>query len=125
MPEKFTIYPEYLPIWVRAGDGPTPYDRIAAGIKQAGRATFIDLRPALRAEKDQRRLYFKTDSHWNYNGAVIGYRELMRTVQQGLPRGALPTIAPAPRRHPLPASTGTTGIWGRCSACQGWCARTM
>jgi len=96
VPEKFTIYPEYLPIWVRAGDGPTPYDRIAAGIKQAGRATFIDLRPALRAEKDQRRLYYKTDSHWNYNGAVIGYRELMRTVQQVLPRGALPTIAPAP-----------------------------
>ena len=97
VPEKFTIYPEYLPSWVARAPQPTPQDRVKAALARDGRVTFVDLRPALTAAKPRERLYYKTDSHWNYNGAIVGYEELMRTVQKALPADKLPVIAPAVR----------------------------
>jgi hypothetical protein len=97
VPEKFTIYPEHLPPWIAQAPGPTPYDRVRAAIAADGRVNFVDLRPALRAAKARERVYYMTDSHWNYNGAVVGYDAIMRAVRDALPAGALPAIAPAPR----------------------------
>ena len=34
--------------------------------------------------KARERVYYQTDSHWNYNGAVVGYDEIMRAVQARL-----------------------------------------
>lgn len=102
VPEKYTIYPEYLPPWVTHMPGPTPYDRVRAAIAKDGRVTFIDLRAALRDAKAHERVYYQTDSHWNYNGAVIGYEAIMRAVRSVLPAGALPAIAPAPRPAYVP-----------------------
>ena len=61
------------------------------------RTAFIDLRPALREAKAHERVYFKTDSHWNYNGAMAGYEVIMRDVQRLLAPGRLPAIAPPQR----------------------------
>jgi alginate O-acetyltransferase complex protein AlgJ len=97
VPEKFTIYPEFLPAWVTKSPAPSPYDRVAAAMRADGRVAFIDLRPALREAKARDRVYFKTDSHWNYNGAMVGYEEIMHDVQRLLPPGRLPAIAPPQR----------------------------
>jgi alginate O-acetyltransferase complex protein AlgJ len=99
VPEKFTIYPEFLPPWVTKSTAPSPYDRVAAAMRADGSVAFIDLRPALREAKARDRVYFKTDSHWNYNGAIVGYEAIMRDVQRALPPGRLPAIVP-PRRPP-------------------------
>ena len=53
---------------------------------------FIDLRPALRAAKTRELVYYKTDSHWNYNGAVVGYEALMAAVP--IPDPALEATRP-------------------------------
>ncbi len=96
VPEKFTIYPEHLPAWVTPANAPTPYDRVRDAIAKDGRVTLVDLRPALRADKARHRNYYMTDSHWNFNGAIVGYETLMPAVQAAL--GAkLPAIASAPR----------------------------
>jgi alginate O-acetyltransferase complex protein AlgJ len=97
VPEKFTIYPEHLPAWVARSPEPTPYDRLRAGLERDGRVTFVDLRPALRAAKARDRVYYQTDSHWNLNGAIVGYETLMPAVRDAL-AGRLAQIAPAP--HP-------------------------
>jgi alginate O-acetyltransferase complex protein AlgJ len=97
VPEKYTIYPEYLPGWVAAAAGPTPYDRVRDAIARDGRVPFVDLRPALRAAKARERVYFQTDSHWNYNGAVVGYGEIMRAVAALLPPDKRAEVAAAPR----------------------------
>ena len=96
VPEKFTIYPEHLPTWITKGSGPTPYDRLAQAMARHPDVAFVDLRPALRAAKARELVYYKTDSHWNYNGAVAGYEALMAAVQKALP-GRVAVIAPAPR----------------------------
>jgi hypothetical protein len=67
------------------------------------------LRPALRAAKPRERLYYQTDSHWNYNGAIVGYQELMRAVQQALPAGRLAAIAPAARPPYTPGTDFYSG----------------
>ena len=97
VPEKFTIYPEHLPPWIAKSPQPTPYDRVRDAIAADGRVNFVDLRPALRDAKARERVYYLTDSHWNYNGAVVGYDAIMRAVRAALPPGALAEIAPAPR----------------------------
>ena len=48
------------------------------------------------------RLYYQTDSHWNYLGATVGYKALMARVEQALPGLTVaPGHAPAlrPRRR--------------------------
>ncbi len=96
IPEKFTIYPEHLPAWIGPPAKPSPYDRVVAALQTSG-VDFIDLRPVLRAAKAHDRVYYMTDSHWNFNGAIAGYDTIMREVQRALPRGRLPVIAQAPR----------------------------
>jgi len=109
VPEKFTIYPEHLPSWVARGTGPTPQDRIKAALERDGRVPFVDLRPALTAAKGRERLYYKTDSHWNFNGASVGYEELMRAVQNALPADKLPAIAPVKRPPYTPGTDFYSG----------------
>jgi alginate O-acetyltransferase complex protein AlgJ len=84
VPDKFTIYSEHLPAWVARGTAPTPYDRVRDALARDGRVTFVDLRPPLLAAKARERVYFQTDSHWNFNGAIVGYDALMRVVQAKL-----------------------------------------
>ena len=99
-PEKFTIYPEYLPAWVAKSAQPSPYDRVVAALRDSG-VVLVDLRPALRAAKVRNRVYYMTDSHWNFNGAVTSYEAIMREVQRALPLG-LPEVARAPRPSFVP-----------------------
>ena len=125
VPDKVTIYPEHSGV-DRAVAGPTPYDRVARRRSRAtGACTFVDLRPALRAAKAHERVYYKTDSHWNYNGAVVGYEALMRRRAARLLGERLPAIAPAHAARPTcRASTSTAATCCRCSACRGASART-
>ena len=92
VPEKFTIYPEYLPAWVGPPVRPSPHDRVVAAASGSGIA-LLDLRPALRDAKTRERVYYQTDSHWNYLGAIVGYEAIMREVQRALPPGRLPAVA--------------------------------
>jgi len=101
VPEKFTIYPEFLPAWVGPPMQPSPHDRFVAAASGSELA-LLDLRPALREAKTRERVYYKTDSHWNYLGVIAGYEAIMGEVQRALPAGRLPAIARAPRPAHVP-----------------------
>ena len=92
VPDKFTLYPEHLPAWVRRAPA-TPLDRLQEALRADGRIRVADVRAALEAAKPDRRLYYLTDSHWNFAGAATGYDAIMREVQHALP-GRLRAIAP-------------------------------
>lgn len=94
VPEKYTIYPEFLPDWAARRADRTRLDRIAAELAHYPQLPFIDLRGALLRAKDSELLYYKTDSHWNYLGATVGYHAIMREAARLLP-GL--TIAPVAR----------------------------
>ena len=101
-PDKSTIYPEHLPSWITRMAGPTPLERAIAAVRAHPDVRFVDLRPALRAAKAREQVYYRTDSHWNFLGAIVAYEALMREVQQAVGTTRLPHIAPAERPPYVP-----------------------
>ena len=85
VPEKYSIYPEYLPDWAVPRAARTPFDRLVTTLAGDTQLHFVDLRTALRAAKGADRLYYQTDSHWNYLGATVGYGAFMPEVAKLLP----------------------------------------
>ena len=85
VPEKYSIYPEYLPDWAVPRAARTPFDRVVTALAGDTQLHFVDLRAALRAAKGSERLYYQTDSHWNYLGATVGYGAFMPEVAKLLP----------------------------------------
>ena len=93
-PDKATIYPEHLPAWVQTMRAPTPLDRALRALAQDPQLHVVDLREPLRAAKARELVYYRTDSHWNYLGAIVGYQALMHEVQRAVGTARLPSIAP-------------------------------
>ena len=86
VPEKYSVYPEFLPEWATASkDGTTSLDRIAADLAKYPELHFIDLRAPLQVAKGRERVYYQTDSHWNYLGAMVGYTEVMDEAMRLVP----------------------------------------
>jgi alginate O-acetyltransferase complex protein AlgJ len=92
VPDKATIYPEYLPRWLTKVAPQTRLDRLYAALAAYPEITVLDLRPALIAAKTRERTYFKTDSHWNLVGATIGYEALAAVLKAKVP--GFPAVPP-------------------------------
>lgn len=83
VPDKYTIYPEFLPKSVKPLSPQSPLDALLVSLPPELRKHVLDLRPALLAAKGQRQLYFTTDSHWNESGAWVGYQEISAALKHG------------------------------------------
>lgn len=85
-PDKQSIYPEFLPDRFSKPPMPSRLDQLISHLRQAhSPVQILDLRPALLEGKQHEQVYFKTDSHWNDQGAFIAYRVLLGAIQQALP----------------------------------------
>ncbi len=83
---KQSIYPEHLPPVYQCGIG--KMSRLDHLLQlQAGNMppNFVDTRSVLRNKKRVVRLYDKSDTHWNFLGALYSYRYLMQSVGQVFP----------------------------------------
>jgi len=99
-PNKETIYPEHLPDEVSPIRPPSRLDQLIEHLRQTHSPVhLLDLRPALLAVKSSGRLYFKTDTHWNDQGAYVGYRAMMDSIKDLLPKW---NIVPQPRSNFVP-----------------------
>jgi alginate O-acetyltransferase complex protein AlgJ len=96
VPEKYSVYPEFLPDWAIRVAQQTPLDRLGVELARYPQLAFIDLRGPLMAAKGHDRLYYQTDSHWNYLGATIGYEVLMAKVAQALPGSSVAPVTRPP-----------------------------
>jgi len=86
VPNKQTIYPEYLPDYFQKAKGTTRVEQLMETLKQDRDVEVLDLRPGLLNAKSERRLYQKTDTHWNEYGAFVGYKEIMHKISQWFPK---------------------------------------
>jgi hypothetical protein len=84
-PNKSTIYGEYLPDSYNRVRQKTALDELMEYLKQHTSVEVVDMRPALRAAKENQRIYIRTDSHWNEYGAFIAYQEIMKPVIKWFP----------------------------------------
>ena len=79
-PDKHSIYPEYLPPWLKDLGGRTKADQFFAYMKSHSTVEVLDLRPALLAAKKSAPVYLKTDTHWNQIGSFIACENIVQTL---------------------------------------------
>ena len=75
-PSPAEIYPDITPDWMGEPAARTDYDLLMEAARECGAHT-LDLRPVLRAERDRRQLYRRTDTHWTERGALLAYDAVM------------------------------------------------
>lgn len=80
-PNKQSIYPQYLPQHYLELQQPGRLDQLLAARPDSDGKVFLDVRSRLRQNKTRIRLYDKSDTHWNYQGAYLAYQTLMERIQ--------------------------------------------
>ena len=77
VPNKLSIYPEYMPDSIMASEKPSNLDRLNKAMR--ARLYFLDVKSVLvKSAKDRTRyIYLKNDSHWNNIGALAAYNAPM------------------------------------------------
>lgn len=80
-PNKASVYPEQLPARYLHTGQQNNLDALYDALSET-ELTVCDWRGVLRtaAKQDPRLLYHKTDTHWNGDGAMLGYQTLMQTL---------------------------------------------
>ena len=104
MPNKESIYPEFMPsAYNRAGSW-SRLDQLLAYMKAHSSVTILDVRDGLRHAKDRERLFDRTDTHWNERGSWAAYGRIMEILT-----GWFPGMKAIPRREFLDVSRTTPG----------------
>jgi alginate O-acetyltransferase complex protein AlgJ len=86
-PNKQTAMPTWMPRWVQAQEGRHDADVRLPAVAGSLRSPPLDLRPSLRAASDAgRETYFRTDSHWNCEGAALAAEAMSRRLAELDPR---------------------------------------
>jgi len=87
VPNKMMMYEEYLPLRVRQERGVTIYDQFMDHMQKYSDFTdFLDLKAILMKAKEERQIYFRTDSHWNLDGSLVADRAIIEHLQQWFPQ---------------------------------------
>jgi len=84
-PNKNTIYPEKVPAAIPLLGEESALTQLVDYLQQNGTTQILDLRPALLAAKEERQIYYATDTHWNDYGAFIAYQEIMSVLSAAYP----------------------------------------
>lgn len=79
-PNKSTIYPQYMPEGIAVTGQPSRLDQFIAYMQANGKTPILDLRPALLEASQTQQVYFKTDTHWNAQGAFLAYQRIMQVL---------------------------------------------
>lgn len=85
VPEKDTIYPEFVPDNLRRVKTETPLSQLADYLSQHSNVDMLDLRKPLFDAKAKELVYARTDTHWNTVGAFVGYEQIMDRLAQSFP----------------------------------------
>lgn len=79
VPSKASVYPEYM----KGGNyqvGPTLIDQVTTYLQENTTVPVINIKPNLIDAKNEQDVYFRTDTHWNYAGAYIGYKTTIENL---------------------------------------------
>ena len=102
-PSKDRVYQEYMPDGYPIISEENRTDRMAAYLQSHTTVPVVWQYPTLRSQAKlhpERPLYYKTDTHWNAVGALIGLDGIFSALE-------MPTLAP--EEYPVQASGTTTG----------------
>lgn len=88
-PIKYSVYPEFVPARVNRVHDTSRTDQFVNLLGSNG-IQVLDLRKELiNAKRPDFPLFFKTDNHWNYNGAFTAYQAILKKI-----RTLIPNVSP-------------------------------
>lgn len=95
-PNKHTIYPEYLPTFMKPVAATSAADQLFRVWGERTELPVIDLRPVLMLAKDKSQypIYLQLDSHWSLVGANYAQRELFSYLATVYPEYFKATLYP-------------------------------
>lgn len=82
LPSKRNMLVQSLPSYVPKGRNEANKDYLLSKLNPKD-VSFVDMRTSLEEKYDYeaiRKMYFKTDHHWNMNGAILGYEKIIETI---------------------------------------------
>ncbi|MDE6657581.1 MAG: hypothetical protein K2J88_03230 [Oscillospiraceae bacterium] len=81
VPNKNTVYPEYMPSNYKNYGTSNNLDNLE-NLLFASDLNYISLKNALtqEAQNSEVLIYHKQDTHWNHTGALLGYRSIMKAI---------------------------------------------
>ena len=82
VPNKSTIYPEFMPDYTRKATSRSRLDQLLEYVNSHSRVRILDIRDALKKAKSRYPVFYKSDSHWNDYGGYIGYVEIMKVLKE-------------------------------------------
>jgi alginate O-acetyltransferase complex protein AlgJ len=91
-PNKHTIYFDKLPKYISKQNKESATDQLVNYLKKHTTVEVVDLRPILLAEKENKQVYMKSDTHWNHYGANVAQFEIMKRVKSLFPEKVSPFL---------------------------------
>lgn len=92
VPNKSTIYPEFMPRNIRRLHSVSRLDQLLAALRQEKDFPVLDLRETLWRAKKKFMVYNKTDSHWNELGAYFAFEKIMGKLAEEFPGLEKPSL---------------------------------
>lgn len=92
VPNKQSIYPEHLPRHYQQFNKASRLDHLLTRKPDNNSSPLLDIREQFKQKKSVIRLYDKSDTHWNYQGALVAYQVLMERIRLLFPEFV-------PRKH--------------------------
>lgn len=90
-PNKESIYPQYLPDYIKTGWNTCRMDQLMNALEITNIKT-LDLRQPLLLEAERTQIYHRTDTHWNDTGALVAVQEIMGLIKQNFPKVNFPSF---------------------------------
>jgi hypothetical protein len=85
LPNKYTVYPEFLPNRFHIKNQPSKREQIVIALEQNG-VKVIDPTEELLKAKPNAEVYYRYDTHWNFQGGFIGYQKLISEIKKDFPQ---------------------------------------
>lgn len=80
IPNKETVYYEYMPEYIKRVDTVTRMDKLVEYLKNNTDITVIYLRDEFEVKKNEVELYYKTDTHTNMKGSFVCVSKVMKDL---------------------------------------------
>ena len=84
-PNKMTVYGEYLPERVTIDGSQSRLDQLQELLQSEPSLHFVDVRKRLISQAETTQVFYRTDTHWNDEGAYQGYLLLAEKMKGWFP----------------------------------------
>ena len=84
-PNKNTIYPEYVPGEIPVLGDTSRLDQVINYQAENGGVEILDFRALFKDAKQNQRIYYSTDTHWNNSGSFLAYQKIITELSKKYP----------------------------------------